>query len=461
MKNSYAETATGRMSAGRGYREVRGLGTAMDGVIAAARRRWTKSRSDVSVPGSKPVDKVQLREAFRVFTDAAERLEGTYASLRARAEELSQQLAHANAELTRELHNKQALVERQGALLATLPAGVVVVDPQGCVREANEAASRLLGASPVGRRWKEVTATLTSAGTASEWITAGDTPCRIDLQDRVVDTSGERIVVLHDITEAHTARVDQARNERLAAMGEMAARLAHQLRTPLSTAMLYAGQLERPGLTLSDRSSLSDKILSRLRSLERVTRDMLRFVRGEHAIEQQIDVSALLGEAAQVVQPLMSSRGIAFSCEDHTAGVALRGDRHGLTGALLSLLENAAQATSQGGKVRICAMANSKRVRIQVVDSGGGIPEHALPHVFEPFYSTRSEGTGLGLAIVKSVIEAHGGTIEVESSPEVGTSFTLNFPCAREYKPQAVQPAHLPHHELDLAAIREFAREAA
>lgn len=101
------------MSAGRGYREVRGLGSAMDDVIAAARRRWTKSRSDVSVPGSKPVDKVQLREAFRVFTDATERLEGTYASLRARAEELSQQLAHANAELTRELHNKQALVERQ------------------------------------------------------------------------------------------------------------------------------------------------------------------------------------------------------------------------------------------------------------------------------------------------------------------------------------------------------------
>lgn len=138
-------------------------------------------------------------------------------------------------------------------------------------------------------------------------------------------------------------------------------------------------------------------------------------MRGEHAIEQQIDVSALLGEAAQVVQPLMSSRGIAFSCEDHTAGVALRGDRHGLTGALLSLLENAAQATSQGGKVRICAMANSKRVRIQVVDSGGGIPEHALPHVFEPFYSTRSEGTDSGLAIVKSVIEAHGGTIEVRA----------------------------------------------
>lgn len=461
MKNSYAEAATGRASAAHGYREVRRLGSAMDGVIAAARRRWMKGQPDAAPVHAEPSDKVQLREAFRVFTDAAERLEGTYASLRARAEELSQQLAHANAELTRELRGKQALVERQSALLATLPAGIVVVDPQDCVREANEAAARLLGASPVGRAWREVAATLVPAGAANEWLTPGAAPCRIDLQERTIDASGERIVVLHDITDAHAARVDEARNERLAAMGEMAARLAHQLRTPLSTAMLYAGQLERPGLTLADRSSLGEKILSRLRSLERVTRDMLRFVRGEQAIEQQIDVSALLGEAAQVVQPLMAARGIGFSCEDHTAGVAVCGDRHGLTAALLSLLENAAQATNQGGKVRICAMANSMRVRIQVVDSGGGIPEHALPHVFEPFYSTRAEGTGLGLAIVKSVVEAHGGTIEVTSSPEAGTSFTLVFPYGRACKPQVLQSPQPSRSELDPAGMREFAREAA
>lgn len=461
MKNSYAEVAAGRIGAGRSYREVRGLDGTFDGVIAAVRRRWTKARAEVSEPRTEPVDKAQLREAFRVFTDAAERLEGTYASLRARADELSQQLAHANAELTRELQCKQALVERQGALLATLPAGVVVVDAHGLVREANEAAARLLGVSPIGRPWTDVAAVLTPAGTANEWITSGESPRRIDLQDRPIDASGERILVLHDITESHTARVDAARKERLASMGEMAARLAHQLRTPLSTAMLYAGQLERKDLTLSDRSNLSDKILARLRSLERVTRDMLRFVRGEQAVEQQIDISALLGEAAQVVAPMMAARGIAFACEDHTAGVVLRGDRHGLSAALMSLLENAAQATNQGGKVRMSAMANSMRVRIQVVDSGTGIPEHALSHVFEPFFSTRSEGTGLGLAIVKSVVEAHGGTIDVASSPDTGTSFTLVLPCAREAKPQVAQAPRSPQRLLDRVGPREFEKEAA
>jgi two-component system sensor histidine kinase FlrB len=405
-------------------------------------------------------DRAQLQEAFRVFTDAAERLEATYGCLRAHAEELSRQLARTDAELTRELQHKQALVERQRALLEALPAGVVVVDADDCVREANEAATRLLGASPVGRTWREVAATLMAAGAVHEWIVPGGAGRRIDLQEKMVDASGERIVVLYDITEAHAARVDQARNERLTSMGEMAARLAHQLRTPLSTAMLYAAQLERADLTLADRTHLSDKILARLRALERVTRDMLRFVRGEQASGQQVDLGTLLGEAAHVVQPLMASRGIGFACEDHTAGISLHGDRHGLTAALLSLLENAAQATPQGGKVRICAIANSVHVRVQVVDSGGGIPAHALPRVFEPFFSTRPEGTGLGLAIVKSVIEAHGGVIEVASSPEAGTSFTLTLPHAKR-GPQAMRLPRTAESLPDRAATLEFVQEAA
>jgi len=222
----------------------------------------------------------------------------------------------------------------------------------------------------------------------------------------------------------------QERNERLAAMGEMAARMAHQLRTPLSTAMLYASQLDRVDLSAAERSGLNEKILARLRSLERVTREILRFVRGEPIAEQAVEVSALLNDAAQVMEPLMAARGVRFICEDHTSGVMLHGDRRGLGAALLSLLENAVQATGQGGKVRIAAMANRMRVRIEVSDTGTGISQHALPHVFEPFYSTRAEGTGLGLAIVKSVVEAHGGSIEVASSHEVGASFTITLPCS-------------------------------
>ena len=140
----------------------------------------------------------------------------------------------------------------------------------------------------------------------------------------------------------------------------------------------------------------------------------------------------------------MAAKGISFVSEDCTGGAILHGDRRGLGAALLSLLENAAQATSQGGKVRLESMANSTQVRIRVSDSGRGIPARSLPRVFEPFYSTRSEGTGLGLAIVKSVVEAHGGSIALESAEQAGTCVTLLLPCAREIS--ASSPDEQPRH---------------
>lgn len=318
------------------------------------------------------------------------------------------------------------------ALLTAMPAGVLLVGADGTIREANAAAAAILGAGLVGRTWSDLKAALEPSGTKCEWVTRSKAPRRIDLQDRAIDASGERLVLLHDITEAHAARAEQARQERLSAMGEMAARMAHQLRTPLSTAMLYASQLDRADLAAAERAALNEKVQARLRSLERMTRDMLRFVRGEQPLGQAVDVSALLSEAAQVVEPLMSARGICFLCEDHTAGAVLHGDRRGLGVALISLLENAAQATAQGGRVRVAAMANSARIRLQVSDNGSGIAKSALPRLFEPFYSTRAEGTGLGLAIVKSVVQAHGGSIEVESAEGAGTSFTVTLPCSTE-----------------------------
>lgn len=460
MENGYARAEASKLPGVGAYRESRSLTEALDNVLGATRRRWNKARGHVGPATVESADSAKLREAFHVFVEAADRLEGTYASLRSRVEELSDQLAHANGELTRQLQDKQSLVERQSALLAALPAGVLVVDTHGIVREANAVALELLGPDSVGEHWQSVKTSLTRAGTPFEWLTGEDSPRRLNVQD-VLDERGERIVLLNDITAAHAARVMQERNERLATMGEMTARVAHQLRTPLATAMLYASQLERSDLTGAERAGLGDRILSRLRSLERVSREMLRFVRGEQAAEQTIEVSALLSEAAQVMEPLMAVRGIAFVCEDHTAGAILRGDRRGLAAALLSLLENAAQATNQGGKVRICAMANSLHVRIQVSDSGSGIADDALPHLFEPFYSTRVDGTGLGLAIVKSVVEAHGGSIDVDSSEHAGTSFTITLPCSTEARPvAALAPAHSLDGHQDVAA-RVLDREAA
>jgi two-component system sensor histidine kinase FlrB len=352
--------------------------------------------------------------------------------LRSQVEQLSAQLAQAHGQLEVQLREKQALAERQAALLAALPAGVLVVGRDGAVAEANPAARRILGDDVVGRSWQSARGErLARVAHGHEWLTPGESPRRIDLEEQSVGSEHGRIVLLHDVTEAHTARERLGRNERLAAMGQMAARFAHQLRTPLATAMLYADRLERGVIGDTERADIGRRILARLRNLERVTREMLRFVSGERAPDRAIEVGSLLVEAAEVMGPLMSARGIAFTSEDLSGGASVHGDPRGLGAALLSLLENAAQSTPQGGKVRIDGMANSARVCIRVSDSGSGIAPDALPKLFEPFYSTRSDGTGLGLAIVKSVVEAHGGSIEVASSAQTGTCFTLTFPCSR------------------------------
>lgn len=441
MDNGVAQAA-GRMPASSIWRAVRALAD-MVGTFAGAARRRRRMRPEVTRAGGEQAEAVRLRDAFHAFEGAAHRLESSYALLRNRVEELTSQLAHANGALERELAEKQALAERQAALLSALPAGVVVVDSGGKVREANPAAERLLGTPLVGRPWRSARARLTQAEGALDWLTPGQAPRRIDLDEQPLGSSHGRIVLLHDVTEAHAARERLARHERLAAMGQMAARFAHQLRTPLATAMLYADRLERAALGERERADIGERILARLRNLERVTRDMLRFVNGERAPEQTIEVGSLLVEAAAVMGPLMAARGIAFTCEDQTGGAVLHGDRRGLSAALLSLLENAAQATAQGGKVQVDALANSERVRIRVADNGSGIAEEALARVFEPFYSTRSDGTGLGLAIVKSVVEAHAGTIEVTSAPGEGTCFTLVLPCARNLRAEAVDPLTL------------------
>jgi two-component system sensor histidine kinase FlrB len=430
MENAMAQAA-GSMPAGSSWRDVRGLAGTLGRILDAARPGWQRMRAKVPPAAEEGSEALRLRDAFHAFEGAAHRLESSYALLRDRVEELTGQLAHANGALARELAEKQALAERQAALLSALPAGVVVVDCTGEVREANPAAEKLLGGPLVGRAWQGVRDRLVPAEGTLEWLVPGEAPRRIGIDEQPLGANRGRIVLLHDVTEAHAARARLERNERLAAMGQMAARFAHQLRTPLATAMLYADRLERGTIGEKERADIGQRILARLRNLERVTREMLRFVNGERAPEQAIEVGSLLVEAAEVMSPLMAVRGIAFACQDHTGGAVLQGERRGLSAALLSLLENAAQATPQGGRVQVDATADSQRVRIRVSDSGSGIAPEALPRVFEPFYSTRSDGTGLGLAIVKSVVEAHGGAIGVTSARGEGTSFTLTLPCAR------------------------------
>lgn len=230
---------------------------------------------------------------------------------------------------------------------------------------------------------------------------------------------------------AETARLrEQAeRNARLTAMGEMAAQLAHQLRTPLAAALLYAGNLENPALPEASRISIAQKTVGRLKHLERLIQDMLLFARGEVLGREAFAVNDLLHELAHTFEPLALAHGVEFVLTPAAEHLGLTGNRKAIAGALTNLLENALQAVvagaEGGGRVSLGVTATDERLVFSVRDNGRGMPPDVVARLFEPFYTTRTEGTGLGLAIARGVARAHGGGIDVESTPGAGTEFVL------------------------------------
>lgn len=227
--------------------------------------------------------------------------------------------------------------------------------------------------------------------------------------------------------ETQRLREQAERNARLAAMGEMAAQLAHQLRTPLAAALLYAGNLENPDLPAASRIGIAKKTVDRLKHLERLIQDMLLFARGEVLGRETVEVVDLLGELAQTFEPLARARGIEFVLTDVPAGLAIVGNRKALAGALTNLIENALQAVAEARQpqVGVGVTVSPEQLTFRVRDNGRGMAPDVVARLFEPFFTTRAEGTGLGLAIARGVARAHGGGIDVTSAPGVGSEFTL------------------------------------
>lgn len=384
---------------------------------------------ELSQPNDPDARSAELQRAFAMFNRVSAELTQAYGALQARVASLTDELAVANGELRRQYREKEALSERLSSLLDALPAGVVLLDAGAAVVAVNPAAVAMFGADVVGRHWGDVArAHLEPTLTVGEWLLGGDG--RVSIAESALPSGEGKILLIHDVTAAHRMKTELERNQRLAAMGEMAASLAHQLRTPLAAALLYTANLGQPGVPDAARARFSEKASGQLKRLERLIQDVLLFARGESIGRDVIPVGDLLAEAAQTVEPLMREHGLDFSAVDAVGGAKIVGSRKALFGALVNLLENAMQATPAGGKICLSGNCRGDLVAVGVRDSGPGVSREMQARIFEPFFTTKGQGTGLGLAIALGVARAHGGAIELFSEPGDGAEFVMTLPVA-------------------------------
>lgn len=368
----------------------------------------------------------RLEEAFGAFNRLSEELAEAYRDLEQRASRLAEELARSRREKERQRAEKERLADRLGVLIDSLPGGVIVLDDNGCIRESNAVARRWLGVSMDGR---DFSAVLADAGCkpldSEDAVEVGDR--ELSLSRQLVEGGRETIVLLTDVTEERRLRARLDRNRRLAAMGEMAARLAHQVRTPLSSALLYASHLGERELSSERRRRFGQRLIEHLRDLENMTGDMLGFVRGGIGPTENVSVAELIDDVRQSLAGATGERRLEVRNE--AASDRVQVDRRALSGALCNLVENAWQAGDDRTRVVLSARrGRNGRLDLEVRDDGPGIDPALQERVFEPFFTRRPGGTGLGLAVARSVAQAHQGELLLESRPGAGTRFVLQLP---------------------------------
>jgi two-component system sensor histidine kinase FlrB len=265
------------------------------------------------------------------------------------------------------------------------------------------------------------------------------------LQQQVTGLSQElaaaRTERLQLLSEIRSLQQEASRRRRLSSMGEMTARLAHQVRTPLSTALLYASQLKQAGLPPSQHDCFVDRLLVGLRHLDHMVNDMLVFARGGQGGEELVDLRALLEQVRQSLQPRIEAGHACWQVLCDEQPLTVQGQPEVLAGALGNLASNALDACGDGAQLnwRIAEQGDNFLVVFQ--DNGPGIDGELGDRIFEPFFTTRANGTGLGLAVVRAVIDAHGGDIDLDGDCRQGARFIIRLP---RYRAQQ----HLPSERL-------------
>ena len=392
--------------------------------------------NEVSFGKQSNVAEEQLESAFKLFNQYSEKLTDSYGFLERHVARLTKELADEREERLLQLAEKDLLAKRLECLLNAIPAGIVVLDCEGIVIQTNPVAREMLALEPSSYKCWENIANQSFVSTADE----------LKLNDgRWVSLSscglGEypgKIILISDVSEAHNLQTILNRQHRLSALGEMIASLAHQIRTPLASVMLYISGLNHPLNNKSEKQHFAEKAKERLRHLERMVDDMLIFAKGDISNSEHINAAVFFTQLKNCIDVDYKDQQIKFYIDDNIEHVSIKANSDALRSAIQNIIDNAINAcTGSSSKklteslIEINVFINTKKqLEINIKDNGCGMDNETKERVLEPFFTTRLNGTGLGLAVVNATITRYGGELTIISKVSVGSEFKIKLPVA-------------------------------
>ena len=311
-------------------------------------------------------------------------------------------------------------------IFGAIPSAVVIIDRLGVVSHANPAAELLFGQIIVGQSWLGVIKEYFRIKADDGHEISLSNGKKVQVSTTPLNANGGQLVQITDLTETRALQDQMRQMEKLSNLGRMSATLAHQIRTPLSAAILYASNLGNKNLNHENQQMFQQKLLSRLHDLENQVSDILLFAKSGENIVDNIDLLDIVKQVGTDTERIFDEFGaeLTINCEEVPFPMIANGSA--IKGAISNLLVNALQANATHVMIRI--QKNSENMILKIIDNGDGIEQENLKSIFEPFFTTKSSGTGLGLAVVKAVVNSHQGNVKVSSTSGQGTCFELDFP---------------------------------
>ena len=373
-------------------------------------------------------DMKALAEAFGQFTQTTKTMEEAYRRLEARIEQLDRELADKHHELG-------LTIDYLNSILESMSDGVIATDTRGVITIFNRAANAVLGytaGEALGQDFRDLfgRAFQLPPGTGGRQLRAksGRSVPVAERDSPISDPRDQRIgdvKVFQDLSELEALRRQLRQVDRLAAVGEMAATVAHEIRNPLGGIRGFAALLARDIPADDPRARLVEKILTGTANLDKVVNELLEYTRPVDLRLRPTSCARLIEAAEGFVE--LEGRPVTI-VNDVDPGLNVLADADKMRQVFLNILINAIQSIEGDGEVRVAATPEDNSVTVTITDTGCGMTDAQREQVFSPFFTTKEKGTGLGLAVAAKIVEGHGGDIKATSTPGEGSAFLVQIP---------------------------------